>query len=385
MVGFDGAGQAVPHAKIKTAASQPFYLRVVRDVSLIQEDGLECCFDDVSNLRSFRVSLGGLSFAVRLSNLYPLKPPVVSLPGRSRAVLAGRTRSLYFDERARLCDGDLVGAGWRPLRGVHDLLALLCHELGTGPAPPQQWDVFGLGGAERHSDDAERLLAETWRVSEGVAVALVCEAFAAKPEAAVTVAETARAVFGQLQKELRSRVVTADNVEQHLREAIAACRCDAEWVGVSVCVAVAMRDRVVMAHVGNVTCHLMRTNSRQSRCLTPPHDGFDAGELARLPDVPIVKHGAATRYFADLSLVSRCLGLTGCSFVSRDPVVASAVREARDSVLLLSTAPLEAALSAQELASHLAPRVSAAEMAGEVERISRHRGATGRAFVLLCF
>jgi hypothetical protein len=381
VVGFDKSGTAMPHAKLKTAASQPFHLRVVRDVSLVREEGLECFFEDVSNLRSFRATVGALVFAVRLSNLYPLKPPSIQLLGGEAVprVLQGRTRELHFDARGRLCDADLVGTGWRTIRGVHDLLQLVCFELGSGPPLAQPWDAFLHGGTGRYCDEGGKLLAESWAVGEGLVVAVVCEAFVVKPQAT---AETA--VFAALQQRLRETVTESCDVEATLSRALCESQFEAEWAGVSVCVVVASRTQIVTAHLGNVTCHTLQTNARRARTLTPPHDGFNAEELQRLKGLPLVKHGATVRYFDDLSLVSRCLGLRGCAFVSAEPHIATTPREAADAVLLVCTASMEGSLSAQELSCHLAPRVSGVEMASEAERISRHRGATSRAFVLVC-
>ena len=387
VVARDASGAPVSGVKIKTAASEPFFLRAVRDVSLISEDGCECFFPNVADLRRFRLTVEGCSlvFEVRLTNLYPLKPPVFALsdPASAPCVVQGKKRSFRFDARGRLCDDDLVGEGWRPVRGVHDLVREVASELGCAPPLERPWNWFGEGGYGAHVD-GPHLFARVLHDGDSLAI-VVAEAFAVRPQVGLEMLkETASRVFGALEREMAA--VKDWHDRSSVVRVIEQAQFDDEWMGVSVCVASASQNRISCAHLGNVTCHALQTNCRQERELARPHDAFDAAELARVgPDVNIVKHGATVRYFRDLSLVSRCLGLRGCSdFVSDQVVWNSVERSPRDSVLLVATQSVTGCIPPLELASIVCPRISAVEMVKETERISRHRGATGRAFVLAC-
>jgi hypothetical protein len=384
-VAFDGHGKPVANLKIKTAASQSFYLRVVRDVSFIDEnDGVECRFADVANMRSFGVVLGKVALHVRLSNLYPLKPPTIVLLGEDKKCsreLAGKTRLLHFDETGKLCDADLVGKGWQPIRGIHHLLKVLSFEFGNGSKPAQ--DDWMFGGSGSHCD-SKRF--QTYLKIGDLSTVIVCEAFGVKPQVAPSaVDEPALSVKLAVSSFCEEHARDDENLESVLAAAISSAQISDAWIGVSVCVVCVSRTRVVSAHVGNVTCHLLRTNCRSARRITVPHDGFNEKELERVSGVQIVRHGATVRYFEDLTRVSRCLGLSQCEFVSAVPETNAVQLELGDSVLLVGSETICEAISPLEMASIFCPLTCAEEMASEAERISKHRGARdNRAFVILC-
>lgn len=113
-------GAPLPGLRIKTMASQRHYLRLVRDVSFIDESAWDCTcnFTALPNLRKFIVTTGsGAVFSVDVPTLYPQKPPLIyftTLP--PHATRTGRT--LQVDAEGRLISDDLVGSGWQPMRGV---------------------------------------------------------------------------------------------------------------------------------------------------------------------------------------------------------------------------------------------------------------------------
>lgn len=343
--------------KIKAAPEEMMYLRFVRDISMIEEsDGLECHFEDVSNLRSFSVSIGKARFRVVIPTLYPMKSPLITLEEKGVNELAGQTRIFHFDERGRMIDDDLVGAGWRPMRGVHNLLKLLAFELaGRAERPLDNWLCSSV-----YSDEAT--CSAQISTIDGMSVAVVCEGFAAKQtEGGATVGNLARVAAASITRHVEMHARDDDRLEQVLGAAISGAQIADAWVGLSVCVAAVSRatNRVVTAHLGNVTCHVLQT-VRKSRQLTVPHDAFNPLELERVPGTRIVKRGATVRFFDDLSRVSRCLGLSGCaSFVSSAPTVATAALSAQDSTVVVVSDALAEAISPLEMSFLFCPLVSA--------------------------
>lgn len=378
-VTFDKDGKPVHGVKLKTMASQPFYLRVVRDVSLIEEDICECHFDDCNDLRRFRVSSGpNLVFHVFLSNLYPMKAPVVTFvtPAATISKLQGVTiKDIEVDDKGRLVDSRLVGPGWRPLQGVHGLIRLLCQQLGSTSIAKEnllQWDKFLLGGhGTSHPRPAQRSLC--FVSPDNLRVTLVAvHCFSVNP---TSVNDHLDTLSSDLMKHLRHSL---EETHFDLVKSLSTLHSHFDAVphiGASVCVATATPDFIECANLGDVQCFTLQTNCRRCRQLSKTHDAFDADEEARLKasGVDYVKHGATVRYIADLSLVSRCVGLSQCSFISREPHYSKTPREAADSVLLIASKDTLETFSALEMASALCPRVSAAEMISEIDRICHVR------------
>ncbi len=112
-------GAPLPGLRVRTMASQRHYLRLVRDVSFIDEDAWDCVcvFAALPDLRHFTITTAcGVAFAVDVPHLYPQKAPRVHFttlplpPTRS-----GRVLCVAAD--GRLTSDELVGSGWQPLQG----------------------------------------------------------------------------------------------------------------------------------------------------------------------------------------------------------------------------------------------------------------------------
>ncbi len=351
--------------KVKAAIDEQFYLRFVRDISMIEEeDGLLCHFDDLSNLRLFSVKIGVHHFHVKVPGLYPMKPPSLTLLSEKTTSIVGKTRAFHFDDKGRLVDEDLVGPGWRPMRGVHNLLKLMASELMTnGPvsAPIPSWISC------RVLSDGNTCGAHVMEsVIDGFKIAIVCDVFAARGGPLLEGNDsTAQAVVGQVTDHL-SKHLLQDNVETCLSEAIVSAQFQKANVGASICVAAIAKDRVVCAYLGDVACHALQTSSRRSRQLTVIHDGFNEDEQARTK-ANIVKQGSTVRFFDGISRVSRCLGLSDCAFISSEPAVTTTSLAADDSIILVGTDALLQTIFPLEMSFLFCPLISAEVIARKRE------------------
>ena len=381
-------------AKFKAKPSKPFYLRAVRDVSLIEEsDAVQVHFEDVTDLRSFSVRLdgGAWEIAFLLTALYPVKAPRVRLIGPLKTSLVqGRTRMLSFDgKKHALTNDELVGRGWRPIHGVHFLVKLIASELlkqavTEEPAPqmvPVVWNELFLGGMASHQDQA-CVFAHTGQLSSDCVLLIVCEAFCSDLNARLGTETNIRGrrVFEALKSSITEP-------ECDMVAAVNAAQFDQGPLGVSVCVAMVSSTHIQCVNVGNVACWTLQTGSRQAQCLSEMHDGLNASELERMgPNVSVVKAEATVRYIEGKTLVTRCLGLTTdcASFISSDPHVVSIECEPDDRVLIVGTRAMFDAVLPLELSAVFGPRVSAKEMCLEAIRIAQHRDAPALAFAMTC-
>lgn len=360
-------GPALPKVKFKAPRDEAFYLRCVRDISLIDEsDGIECHFDDVSNLQSFSVAFGSVARVhVRIPGLYPMKAPVVTLLEPKVLELAGKTRSFHFTEQGRLSDDDLVGPGWRPMRGVHNLLKILSFELldKINGATERNWICSSTLG------DSPNCQSEVVEV-DGLTVAIVCDLFSTVATLQVP-AGLSHSIVSCIRDALVATARDDENLESTVASSLKQAQFENDLIGASVCVAAVstrMR-RVVSAHLGNVLCHVLQTTNRRSRQISAPHDAFNELELARLPHTRVVKHGSTVRFFEDVSRVSRCLGLSSCSFVSSDPTVTVCELSKEDTIVLVASDTLAENLSPLEMSIIFCPLVSAEVRTFRFEKI----------------
>ena len=384
-VTFDKEGSAVHGVKLKTMASQQFYLRVVRDVSFINEDewGCECFFEDLQNLRKFTVSIGtAFRFEVSLNNLYPLKPPHIHFEDMKDTTIKGKTRSFTLNDAGCLCDEDLVGNGWKPIRGVHVLIQLLCDELSLDnkkkDATPVVWDRFLYGGHAQHKEESSAFFSVCVEPVDELIACVACEAFTIDPKKRrlEDVIPFGNAVLDYYAKLLRSFHLKTE-FRSELEKSITAAEeyISAEDIGVSVCVVIATKENILSMNLGNISSFLLQTNKRRCKELSLCHDAFESSELERLKkmNVDFVKHGASVRYIKDLSEVSRCLGLRSCDFISHDPHFHNAEKELDDSCLILGNKSVFEGTPAIEMSSLVCAKVTAAEMCDEIVRICKLR------------
>jgi hypothetical protein len=366
--------------KLKTQASKAFYLRAVRDVSLIDEDagGFECVFDDVQNLREFHVLFPkqNYRFDVVLTNLYPLKPPQITLQTTSERQIG---RLSFENDKQRLCNDEIVGSGWRPIRGVHHLLQLLADEVNQ--VAPLNWSEFLLGGVFSFG-----ALAEAVEIDPSLAVAIVCEPVCPNvrlEQREERMAQMGEKIFQLFKGAIRS--LDEAHIRQVFEEASTMVKEDEE-IGVEVCVVVAGPEKVICANVGTVVAALLQTNGRQSRQISEEHDAFNEAEMARMgPDVKLIKHGATVRFIEDQTQCSRCIGLERLGYMGHDVAVQVVERKLGDSVLVVGNRAVLQNCPPLELSSILCPRISAEEMCGEVVRIAEHRSAVkGKAGMGVC-
>lgn len=348
---------ALPKLKIKAPRDEMLYLRRVRDISLIEEsDGVECHFEDVSNLQSFSVAFGSVARVhVRMPGLYPMKAPVLTLlPQPKKAELIGKTRSFHFNEEGRLSDEDLVGPGWRSMRGVHGLLKLMAVELlGIGAAVEQNWICSST------LNDAPNCGAEIVSV-DSLTIAIVCDAFTSVASELVPTA-VPLSVVSRMREFLLAHARDDEHLESVVASSFASAQFESTTIGASVCVAaVSTRSmRLVSAHLGNTLCHVLQPSNRRARQMGAPHDGFNETELARLPNTRVVKHGSTVRFFEDVSRVSRCLGLSDSPFVSAEPTVTVSPLSREDSIVVVASDMLCENLSPLEMSIIFCPLISA--------------------------